>query len=147
MNDSIVNKLRSDAIIFFKEGIKAATPQNVIPANVFLDEDVFSITDLKGNNKSFDLKDYNRIIVIGAGKASTAMAKEIEMILANRIFEGLVVTKYNFVNELKNVKIIEAAHPLPDSNGLKAVRAVINNGCGSLLAQPQKRGDPRKSVW
>ncbi len=92
MENKPLNKLREDAISLFYVGIKAASPFNLIPNNILLEENILTISDINGTSKLFNLDNYNRITVIGAGKASTSMAFEVEKILDDNIDDGLVVT-------------------------------------------------------
>jgi len=125
MNENLLNKHRKDAISFFYVGIKAASPYNFIPNNILLEENILTISDINGKSKLFDLKNYNRITVIGAGKASTSMAHEVEKILDDNIDEGLVVTKYNFRSQLKRIQALKASHPLPDKKGIEASKKIV----------------------
>jgi glycerate 2-kinase len=125
MEDELLNKLREDAISLFHVGIEAASPYNLIPNIMLLKENILTFSDINGTSKLFDLKNYNRITVIGAGKASTSMAFEVERILDDNIDDGLVVTKYNFRSELKKIIILEASHPLPDKNGIEASKKIV----------------------
>ena len=125
MKDKLLNKLREDAISLFHAGIKTASPYNLIPNNILLEENILTISDINGTNKSFDLNNYNRITVIGAGKASIPMGYEVEKILEDKIDNGLVVTKNNFRSELKRIQTLEASHPLPDKNGIEASKKII----------------------
>jgi len=77
------------------------------------------------DNKSIKFVDktlhvHGKIYVLGLGKASCSMAKAIEEILGDLIEDGLVVTKYGYSIPLENIRIIEAGHPIPDNNSLKA---------------------------
>ena len=54
-----------------------------------------------------------RMIVIGAGKASAAMAKAVEDHWPGEL-AGLVVTRYGYAVPCKRIEIVEAAHPVPD---------------------------------
>ncbi|MEC5409341.1 glycerate kinase [Paraburkholderia sp. MPAMCS5] len=65
-----------------------------------------------------------RTIVIGAGKASAAMARAVEEHWTNRL-EGLVVTRYGYAVPCERIEIVEAAHPVPDENGLKAAQRML----------------------
>jgi glycerate 2-kinase len=92
-----------------------------------------------------------RTIVIGAGKASAAMAKAFEQNWPHAI-EGLVVTRYGHGVPCKRIRIVEAAHPVPDAAGAQAaadilqmvqgltaddlVVALISGGGSSLLSLP-----------
>lgn len=69
------------------------------------------------------------VIAIGFGKAACPMARAIEDILGNRVRSGVVITKYGhcaagYPTALFTVH--EAAHPLPDENGVHATREVLN---------------------
>jgi len=57
-----------------------------------------------------------RTIVIGAGKASAAMAKAVEDQWRHPI-EGLVVTRYGYGEACRRIEIVEAAHPVPEREG------------------------------
>lgn len=62
-----------------------------------------------------------RLIVIGAGKASAAMARAVEDHWTGPL-EGLVVTRYGYGVPCARIEIVEAAHPVPDQAGLDAAR-------------------------
>ena len=63
-----------------------------------------------------------RLIVVGAGKAAARMAQVVEEIAGNHITGGLVVTKYGHRLDLNRIRLVEAGHPIPDENGVRAVR-------------------------
>lgn len=71
-----------------------------------------------------------RLIVIGAGKASAAMARAFEEAWAARgdgpAPEGLVVTRYGHAVPCERVEIVEAAHPEPDEAGRTAARRILS---------------------
>ncbi len=91
-----------------------------------------------------------RVLVIGAGKASARMAEAVEA--AWGPCEGLVITRYGYARPCQGVRIVEAAHPVPDKAGLTATRemldllqglteqdfvlALISGGASALLVQP-----------
>ncbi len=66
-----------------------------------------------------------RLLVIGAGKASSAMARAVESCYPNAKLEGLVVTRYGYAVECSQIEIVEAAHPVPDEAGLLASRRML----------------------
>ncbi|MGB3023051.1 MAG: glycerate-2-kinase family protein, partial [Methyloceanibacter sp.] len=92
-----------------------------------------------------------RTIVIGAGKASGAMAKAVEDNWQGPL-EGLVVTRYGHRLPTTKIEVIEAAHPVPDAAGREAaarilkmvqglssddlVLCLISGGGSALLALP-----------
>ncbi len=92
-----------------------------------------------------------RLLVIGAGKASAAMARAVEDNVAGPL-EGLVVTRYGYMVPCERIEIVEAAHPVPDAAGIEAARRIrekvvgltpddlvlclISGGGSALLAAP-----------
>ena len=58
-----------------------------------------------------------RTLVIGAGKASAAMAKALEDHWRGPALDGLVVTRYDYSVPCRQIEIVEAAHPVPDAAG------------------------------
>src|SRR6202163_1252275 len=60
-----------------------------------------------------------RMLVIGAGKASAAMARAVEDNVDGPL-EGLVVTRYGYAVRCERIEIVEAAHPVPDAAGIEA---------------------------
>ena len=64
-----------------------------------------------------------RLIVIGAGKASAAMARAVEDHWPGPL-EGLVVTRYGYRVPCERIEIVEAAHPVPDAAGLQAAQRI-----------------------
>lgn len=65
-----------------------------------------------------------RLIVIGAGKASAAMARAVEDHWSGPL-SGLVVTRYGYAVPCERIEIVEAAHPVPDAAGLAAAQRML----------------------
>jgi hydroxypyruvate reductase len=65
-----------------------------------------------------------RLIVIGAGKASAAMARAVEQHWSGPL-SGLVVTRYGYAVPCERIEIVEAAHPVPDGAGLRAAQRML----------------------
>ena len=65
-----------------------------------------------------------RTIVVGAGKASAAMARAVETHWAGEL-SGLVVVPHGYAVECERVTVVEAAHPVPDDFGSAAARRVL----------------------
>ena len=92
-----------------------------------------------------------KTVVVGAGKASAAMARTLETHWSGPL-EGLVITRYGHAVPCERIEIIEAAHPVPDAAGHDAatrilefvsgltaddlVIALISGGGSSLLTVP-----------
>ena len=70
-----------------------------------------------------------RTVVVGAGKASAAMARAFEKAWSGRPgehLEGLVVTRHGHAVPCKRIRIVEASHPVPDSAGEEAARQILD---------------------
>jgi glycerate 2-kinase len=66
-----------------------------------------------------------RTIVVGAGKASAAMAAATETHL-DRPLEGMVLTRYGHGSPTDRIRVIEAGHPVPDEAGRTGTDAIID---------------------
>ena len=65
-----------------------------------------------------------RLLVVGAGKASAAMARAVERHWQGAL-SGLVVTRYGYAVPCERIEIAESAHPVPDAAGLDAARRML----------------------
>jgi hydroxypyruvate reductase len=65
-----------------------------------------------------------RLIVIGAGKASAAMAQAVEQNWHGTL-SGLIVTRYGYAVPCRQIEIVEAAHPVPDAAGMHAAQRML----------------------
>ena len=103
--------------------------------------------------KSYNLRSIRNVWVLGAGKAAAPMARAVEGILGKYLSGGIIVTKYGHDLPLKKLEVIEAGHPLPDSNSLDSaarfislaeneiesgdlVLCLLSGGASSLLVSP-----------
>ncbi len=66
-----------------------------------------------------------RLFVIGAGKASAAMARAVEDAWQGPL-SGLVITRYGYQVPCERIEIVEAAHPVPDAAGLAAAHRMMD---------------------
>ncbi len=91
----------------FEAAIASAQPQLCVPPHMP------SPGEVKG-----------RLVVIGAGKASAAMARAVEDHWTGPL-SGLVVTRYGYKVPCECIEIVEAAHPVPDQAGLDAAQRLL----------------------
>jgi len=66
-----------------------------------------------------------RNVVIGAGKAAAAMAAALEAAWPDADIEGVVVTRYGHGAPTRRIRVMEAAHPVPDAASEAGARAVL----------------------
>ncbi len=143
-----LSQLRQDALEIFHACIKAADPDRAVRNSLRLvGNELFF-----GENNHVSLHDFERITVLGAGKASASMAGALESLFADSIHEGLVAAKYGHGKRLKKVRVLEAGHPIPDLQSESAslqilaladsltekdlVISCISGGGSALLAAP-----------
>jgi len=119
-------EIRTAALDIIDHAIQAADPHLAVNRWLKLKGDVLSVGDL-----FFKLKDFERIFVIGAGKASRGIARALDEILGDRITDGCFVLKYGDEVLLDHVRVIYASHPVPDENSLLSASALMElaKGC------------------
>ena len=93
-----------------------------------------------------------RCVVVGAGKSAAVMAAALEDAWLDVELSGVVVTRYGHAVPTRHLRVIEASHPVPDTNSeigaqsvLQAVQglgpedlviALISGGGSALMALP-----------
>ena len=102
--------------------------------------------------RRYDLSRYERVVVVGAGKATASMAQAVEQRLGPRLHGGFVVVKYGHVVPTRRIVVAEAGHPVPDRSGQRAAArlcamaaelgprdlliVLLSGGASSLLPAP-----------
>ena len=136
---------RETALACIDAGIEAAHPEQVVHDSVSLDGDLLRIQDA-----TYDLADYDRVLVVGGGKAGGGVTTALEAVLGDRITDGVVVTRDP--EETEFTDIVVGSHPVPDEAGVEGARrildlledadertlvlGVITGGASALLAAP-----------
>lgn len=93
----------------FRVAVDAADPMKIVPCHL--------PAPPRGNT-----------LVVGAGKAAAAMARAVEENWpANHPLEGIVITPYKHSVATSNIMVIEASHPMPDTQGEMAARAMLES--------------------
>ncbi len=118
-------KPEEDLKSIFKAGVKRVDPYQLIKNGVEIQENRLFIS-LNESRESVDLSKFDQIFVIGFGKATAKMAKAMEEILGERITEGIISVKVGHTEPLATIQTIEAGHPVPDGNGLKAAKTIVD---------------------
>lgn len=155
------NSLREDLKTIFLAGVRKVDPEHIILSQMNLRGDLLEIASSRGT-VSLDLSRYDRILVLGAGKASARMARALETVLGDRIDRGVVAVKYGHTEKLERIRLVEAGHPVPDENSLRAAEEaaalaeeagektlvfnLISGGGSALLCLPYRDADLRLSL-
>lgn len=129
------------------QGLHAADPYHAILQSVSR-----TGQSVRVGRKTYDLSGFKRVFAVGAGKASARMAQALEHVLGSRLEGGLIVVKVGHSVPTKRIKVVEAAHPVPDHAGLRAAErlrtliqdftprdllfVLLSGGASSLLPAP-----------
>lgn len=89
----------------FDAAIRAADPDRAIAANL-------------------PLRPKGRTVVVGAGKGAVQLAAAFERQWDGPV-EGAVVTRYGYGCATRTIRVLEAAHPVPDAAGIVASQALF----------------------
>ena len=110
----------------FSKALSAVEPTKILKERIQLEKDCLRIRIGDNSEKVFDLNRFDKIFLVGTGKASNSMAQAIEEIFGDRLTKGVITTKYGHLLPLKKTKIIEAGHPIPDQKGYEAAKMILN---------------------
>ncbi len=114
------NEKRSKALEVLKVALEAVDPANAVEQQVKLEGQRLRIGE-----RTHDLDRFRNIYVVGGGKASSPMAKAVEGILGDRLTAGVINVKYGYTMDTDRIELNEAGHPIPDDNGVKGVRKIV----------------------
>jgi hydroxypyruvate reductase len=116
-----VEAMRQHAMEIFQAALKAVDPVEAILRHVKRVDDGLQIGEHR-----FAFKDYDRILVVGAGKAGAPMARALEDLLGDNIADGVIVVKEGHGLPLEHVRIHEASHPVPDERGIRGAEEILS---------------------
>ncbi len=135
------------ALRIFRAALDAADPGRAILTHLRFDGHT-----LQAGRHRYPLSKFDRIQVIGAGKATAKMAAAVERILGRRISGGLVNVKDGDRGHSRQITLNPSGHPVPDRRGLAGARRIaeiarnagerdlliclISGGASALLTDP-----------
>lgn len=114
-----LERLRTHARLIFDAGVRAVDPAKAINRFVRRINDV-----IEAGDRRYLLSQFEKIYVVGAGKAAAVMARAVEALLGDRITAGIISTKYDHGLPLEKIQVVEAAHPVPDQAGVKVAHEI-----------------------
>ena len=110
---------RRQVVSVMQAALAAVDPYAAVRGQLRLQNDRLQVGD-----RIYDLAQYDRVLVVGAGKAGAPMARAVEDVLGRRIARGHVNVKYGHALPTRIVRIHEAGHPIPDQAGLDGAREI-----------------------
>jgi glycerate-2-kinase len=123
--DHGLTELRRVVLDVVTAGLRAADPGPAVDRLVRLDGPL-----LRAGDRCFDLDEARSVVVLGAGKASLAIAAALERKLGDRITAGLIVSRRGTSHGLGRVDVVEADHPVPSAASLEAARRLTALAAG-----------------
>lgn len=111
--------LRQQALSIFQAALKAADPAEALRRHLQLEGEV-----LLAGGQPYSLSRFERIYVLGGGKAAGSMGQAAERLLGKRITAGYLNTKYGHTAPLRRIELNECGHPVPDEAGIAGSRRI-----------------------
>ena len=121
-----LKELKDISKTIFSKAIEAVDPCERLNEIVKIEKNRLIIRTEEKLEKYFNLDSFQKIFLIGSGKASAPMAQAIEKIFGDRMTKGVMTTKYGHALPLMKTKVIEAGHPIPDQKGLEGTKRIRN---------------------
>jgi glycerate 2-kinase len=111
----------SELIDIFNAALAAVDPYHAVLKAARLEQNCLHI-----GGAFYDLEAFKRIVVVGAGKATSRMAMAIESLLGARIYAGLIIVKDGHTAQLDIIRQVEAAHPVPNLAGVDGTQKILH---------------------
>ncbi|MDY6774687.1 MAG: DUF4147 domain-containing protein [Halobacteria archaeon] len=102
-----------------KAGIEAVSPEKVVETNLEFDGDSLSVGE---DGVSLDVSGFERLLVVGGGKGSSVLAREIVERLGG--VDGGVVVDSEPV-DVPAVETVKGSHPVPDETSVEGATKVV----------------------
>jgi glycerate 2-kinase len=125
MEEGLLRKMRGEAEEIFKASVRRVDPYEAVKEFVRLEKANLSLGPKGRSGVELALDAFERVFVVGGGKATAPMAKALEDLLGSRIAQGVINVKYGFGEPLSRIRVREAGHPLPDENGVAGAREIL----------------------
>ncbi|MDD5057342.1 MAG: HAD-IIB family hydrolase [Sideroxydans sp.] len=120
-NETVLELLTQQNLLdIFRAALAAVDPFNALLRAVQVENN-----HLRVSAQVYDLATFERIVVVGAGKATARMALAVETLLGAKISAGLIVVKQGHTLPLAVIEQVEAAHPVPDQAGIDGAQRVL----------------------
>jgi hydroxypyruvate reductase len=113
--------MRNQALEIFQVALRAVDPVDATLRHVRREGESLLIGE-----RRLELRNFDEILVVGAGKADAPMAQAVESLLGERVSDGVIVVKDGHGLPLQHVKVHEASHPVPDERGLRGAEEILS---------------------
>ncbi len=116
-------ELKKAADQIFKAALNAVDPYQLVREQVIRQGDTLVISE----KDQIELSEFDRVFLCGAGKGAAPITRAMEELLSDRLDGGDIIVKYDHLAELQKIHLHEAAHPVPDENGLRSTEILLTN--------------------
>jgi glycerate-2-kinase len=83
-----------------------------------------SVRDI--HRRSVRLQRFNRVYIVGAGKAAAGMAGALQSVLRKRVAGGAITVPYGVDAKINGISVTHASHPVPDRSGVEGTKKILN---------------------
>lgn len=117
---------RSSRLILsaFETALDSVSPQRLVRHAVKFCNRQLTVRDIYGNVTS--VQEFDRVYIVGAGKATAGMAYALSSILHKRIAGGAITIPYGTKVEIKGFLVTQASHPIPDEAGIRGTKNILS---------------------
>lgn len=123
-------EIREQAWQIMRAALNAVEPGAAVRQHLRVVNKQLTIGKLHSLDQAYQLDDYDRVLVVGGGKAGAPMAAAVAEILGPRLTDGVVVVKHGHVIDgpatTGPLQIVEAGHPIPDEAGLRGAARIAD---------------------
>ncbi|WP_455382821.1 glycerate kinase type-2 family protein [Salinispira pacifica] len=119
-----MNDPYADLKTIFRAGVARVDPRAMMRERLSLSGDRLSVVT-ESEQVELDLGRFDRIIVIGGGKAGATMAAGLEEVLGDRIDSGIIAVRDPHREKLSRISTVIASHPVPDERSVDAARRLV----------------------
>ncbi len=119
----MIQELKKAADQIIKAALNAVDPYQLVRKQVIRQGDTLVISE----KEQIELSEFDRVFLCGAGKGAAPITRAMEELLSDRLDGGDIIVKYEHLAELQKINLHEAAHPVPDENGLRSTEILLTN--------------------
>ncbi len=123
------SRLKEDILSIINYSLKETSVDKLLSDKIKFDGKI-----LKVSGSSFKISDYNKVYVLGSGKASYSMARSLNSIIGEKIKEGLIIYTQK-KKKIGNIKVLKGTHPFPSRESLESTKKILE------LAERTKKND------
>jgi glycerate-2-kinase len=115
---------RSSQLVFaaLEAALESVKPAALVWRSVRFNKEL-SVRDMQG--RTVRLRKFDRVYIVGTGKASTGMAYALCSILHGRVAAGAITVPNGVDAKIKGISVMQASHPVPDRSGIEGTKKIL----------------------